>query len=417
LQRTKALKTMVKYSDIKVVSEQQFSAFKEDHSLPRELLPSLPLENSTHALVISGIRRCGKSTLMRQHIGKQIQDAFYLNFDTPKLFHFEIQDFELLDTLIQESGKRNLYFDEIQVVEGWELYVRQKLDEKFNVCITGSNASLLSKELGTKLTGRHISKELFPFSYAEYLHYHTLKADDVSFMSYLNDGGFPEYVRTKNGDILSALFDDILYRDIAVRYGVRDVTSLKALLLYLAANYGNLVSANKLSGIIGIKSPKTVLEYMSYFEEAYLINRIPKFSWSLKVQSLNPQKVYFIDTALSKEITVSFTDNTGRLLENVVYWELRRHYKQLYYFNENNSECDFVVCEKNTPVMLIQVCLTLNRENQKREIDGVHEAMKYFKMDKGFIITLNQTDKIRVESGWIDVIPVYELDKYLLKSL
>lgn len=402
---------MVKLSDIKLVSEQQYAVFKEDDSLPRELLPSLPKDTSTHALVISGIRRCGKSTLMRQHIGLHIDDAFYLNFDTPKLFQFEIADFELLDILIQESGKRNLYFDEIQVVEGWELYVRQKLDEKFNVCITGSNASLLSKELGTKLTGRHISKELFPFSYTEYLRFHSWEANEKSFLSYLDDGGFPEYIKTRNGDILSALFDDVLYRDIAVRYGVRDVTSLKALLLYLAANYGNLISANKLSGIIGIKTPKTVLEYLSYFEKAYLIGRISKFSWSLKAQSINPQKVYFIDSALSKETTVTFTENTGRLLENAVYWELRRHFKQIYYFNENNSECDFIVCEKNVPVMLIQVCLTLNTENQRREVAGIQGAMKFFKMDKGVIVTLNQTDRMRIEEGWIEIIPAYEIGK------
>ena len=402
---------MIKLSDIKLVSEQQYAVFKEDDSLPRELLLSLPKDTSTHALVISGIRRCGKSTLMRQHIGLHIDDAFYLNFDTPKLFQFEIADFELLDILIQESGKRNLYFDEIQVVEGWELYVRQKLDEKFNVCITGSNASLLSKELGTKLTGRHISKELFPFSYTEYLRFHSWEANEKSFLSYLDDGGFPEYIKTRNGDILSALFDDVLYRDIAVRYGVRDVTSLKALLLYLAANYGNLISANKLSGIIGIKTPKTVLEYLSYFEEAYLIGRISKFSWSLKAQSINPQEVYFIDSALSKEITVTFTENTGRLLENSVYWELRRHFKQIYYFNENNSECDFIVCEKNVPVMLIQVCLTLNAENQRREVAGIQGAMKFFKMDKGVIVTLNQTDRMRIEEGWIEIIPAYEIGK------
>lgn len=404
---------MIKLSDIKLVSEQQYAVFKEDDSLPRELLSSLPKDTSTHALVISGIRRCGKSTLMRQHIGLHIDDAFYLNFDTPKLFQFEIADFELLDILIQESGKRNLYFDEIQVVKGWELYVRQKLDEKFNVCITGSNASLLSKELGTKLTGRHISKELFPFSYTEYLQFHSWEANEKSFLSYLDDGGFPEYIKTRNEDILSALFDDVLYRDIAVRYGVRDVTSLKALLLYLAANYGNLISANKLSGIIGIKTPKTVLEYLSYFEEAYLIGRISKFSWSLKAQSINPQKVYFIDSALSKETTVTFTENTGRLLENAVYWELRRHFKQIYYFNENNSECDFIVCEKNMPVMLIQVCLTLNAENQRREVAGIQGAMKFFKMDKGVIVTLNQTDKMRIEEGWIEIIPAYEIGKLI----
>lgn len=223
-------------------------------------------DNSSHALVISGIRRCGKSTLMRQRIGGDTEDAFYLNFDTPKLFRFAIQDFEMLDELITESGKHYLYFDEIQVVEGWELYVRQKLDQKYNVCITGSNASLLSKELGTKLTGRHISKELFPFSYIEYLHFRKMEANVDSFALYMQEGGFPEYLRSKNGEVLSSLFDDILYRDIAVRYGVRDVLSLKTLLLYLAGNFGNSTSANKLANLIGVKTAKTVSEYLGFLK-------------------------------------------------------------------------------------------------------------------------------------------------------
>ena len=269
---------MVKFSDIKEVYNQQQEFFKHDESLSRELLATLPVDNTNHALVISGIRRCGKSTLMRQHVGPTIDEAFYLNFDTPKLFRFDIKDFELLDLLIDETGKRNLYFDEIQVVEGWELYVRQKLDQRFNVCITGSNASLLSRELGTKLTGRHISKELYPLSYKEFLRFRSLTPCAESFMEYLRDGGFPEFVRTGNQDVLTALFDDILYRDIAVRYGIRDVVSLKALLLYLAANFGNLASANKLAGMVGIKTGKTALEYLSYFEEAYFISRMPKFS-------------------------------------------------------------------------------------------------------------------------------------------
>lgn len=407
---------MVKYSDLKFVCEQQLSFFAQDDFLSRELLPLLPTDTYNHALVISGIRRCGKSTLMRQRIGDRVQEVFYLNFDTPKLFNFDIHDFELLDALIEESGRRELYFDEIQVVEGWELYVRQKLDEKFYVCITGSNASLLSKELGTKLTGRHISKELFPFSYTEFLTYRSLEAGEDSFKIYLQDGGFPEYVRTENTDILTGLFDDIIYRDIAVRYGVRDVMSLKGLLLYLAANFGNLASANKLAGLVGIKSSKTALEYLSYFEEAYLINRMPKFSWSLKVQNVNPQKIYFIDSALSRAITVPFSDNLGHFLENSIYWELRRRYRQLYYFNENKSECDFVVCERNEPIMLIQVCLELNVDNQQREIKGLREAMDFFKKDRGYIVTLNQTDKMRTEAGWIEVFPAYKLIENLWGS-
>lgn len=402
---------MIKYSDIKIVYEQQRLFLQNDESLKRESLASLPMDNNSHALVISGIRRCGKSTLMRQRIGSDTEDAFYLNFDTPKLFRFAIRDFEMLDELITESGKHSLYFDEIQVVEGWELYIRQKLDQKYTVCITGSNASLLSKELGTKLTGRHISKELFPFSYTEYLHFRKMEATADSFALYMQEGGFPEYLRSKNGEVLSSLFDDILYRDIAVRYGVRDVLSLKTLLLYLAGNFGNSTSANKLANLIGIKTAKTVSEYLGFFEEAYLVHQIAKFSWSLKVQAVNPKKIYFIDTALAKEVTLSFTENSGHQLENLVYWELRRQYKYIYYFYENNSECDFVVCQEKTPVLLVQVCHLLNGDNQQREVKGLCEAMRFFKMNNGLIITMNQTDKIRTDEGWIQVLPAYHYFK------
>lgn len=399
---------MVKYSDIKAVYEEQRSFLKDNKSLKREALASLPTNNANHALVISGIRRCGKSTLMRQRMGMNTEDAFYLNFDTPKLFRFDIQDFEMLDEIIIQSGKHHLYFDEIQVVEGWELYIRQKLDQKYDVCITGSNASLLSKELGTKLTGRHISKELFPFSYTEYLQYKSLGADANSFFSYMNEGGFPEYVRSGNEEVLASLFDDILYRDIAVRYGVRDVRSLKALLLYLAGNFGNQTSANKLAGIVGVKSSKTISEYLSFFEEAYLVHQVEKFAWSLKAQMVNPKKTYFIDTALAKAVTVSFSENKGHLLENMVYWELRRHYKEIHYFYENNSECDFVVHKEETPVMLIQVCHTLSGDNQQREINGLCEAMRFFNIDKGFIVTMDQTDKTRIDEGWIEIVPAFD---------
>lgn len=324
------------------------------------------------------------------------------------MFDFKIADFELLDKLITKSKKNELYFDEIQVVEGWELYVRQKLDAHYKVCITGSNASLLSRELGTKLTGRHINKELFPFSYSEYLAFKSLDATEESLLQFMLDGGFPEYLKSGNGDILLSLFDDILYRDIAVRYGIRDVKSMKSLLLYIASNYGNLFSANKLTNFVDVKTAKTILEYLNYFEGSYLINTVPKFSWSIRTQIINPKKIYFIDTALSSAVSISNASNMGHLLENIIYWELRRHYTDIYYFNENNIECDFIVRERNAVANVIQVCYELTSNNENREISGVRDAMAYFKQEKGIIITMNQSDTIRVDEGIISVIPAYE---------
>jgi predicted AAA+ superfamily ATPase len=279
------------------------------------------------------------------------------------LFDFELANFKLLDNIIKTTQKKTLFFDEIQVVKGWELYIRQKLDEGFKVVVTGSNASLLSRELGTKLTGRHITKELFPFSYEEFLSFKSLKSGAASFQKYIDSGGFPEYVKTKNDDILINLFSDILNRDIIVRHGIRDVRSLKSLAIYLASNVANLVSASGLQQPSGLKTP-TLLDYFSFLQDAYLIDFMPKFSYSLKVQSVNPKKIFVIDSGIIKIVSASFSEDYGRILENLIYWELRRKWKDLYYFSENGKECDFVITSNGKVEQLIQVCYELTQENQ-----------------------------------------------------
>ncbi|MDR2739489.1 MAG: ATP-binding protein, partial [Treponema sp.] len=196
-------------------------------------------------------------------------------FDDLRLYEFSETDYRLLDLLIAESGSGLLFFDEIQSAPRWELYIRQKLDEGFQVLLTGSNASLLSRELGNKLTGRHLSKELFPFSYHEYLRFTGQVAGAQSLDTYLVQGGFPEYLKTGNVDIVAQLQRDILYRDIAVRYGLRDAASLQRLYGFLVSNAAHLVSPSKLTGQAGVKSPSTVLEYFSWFEAAYLIRLVP----------------------------------------------------------------------------------------------------------------------------------------------
>jgi len=399
---------MIKQSELAaVVQSQQEQQQEKGIGLERDLLHHLPTDLPNHALIISGIRRCGKSTLLSQWMKKIDFEGFFLNFDTPKLYNFELTDFELLDEIIVQSKKKSLFFDEIQVIDGWELYVRQKLDQGYKVAITGSNASLLSKELGTKLTGRHINKELFPFSFSEFLRYHEAIPDAESLLRYMTIGGFPEYIKTENPDILAVLIDDILYRDIAVRYNIRDVKSLKRLLLFLAANNGNLVTATKLTQSLGIKSPATILDYFSFFEQSYLLQLMPKFSYSYRVQLVNPRKVYFVDTGLINVVDVSFSHDLGRKLENVIFWELRRQNKEIYYYNENGYECDFVVCNNKIPEQLIQVCYELNKDNSTREERGLLDAMNFFKLDKGTIITLNQQDTILHREKRIEVVPAH----------
>jgi predicted AAA+ superfamily ATPase len=399
---------MIKQSELAaVVQSQQEQQQEKGVGLERDLLHHLPTDLPNHALIISGIRRCGKSTLLSQWMKKIDFEGFFLNFDTPKLYNFELTDFELLDEIIVQSKKKSLFFDEIQVIDGWELYVRQKLDQGYKVAITGSNASLLSKELGTKLTGRHINRELFPFSFSEFLRYHEAIPDAESLLRYMTIGGFPEYIKTENPDILAVLIDDILYRDIAVRYNIRDVKSLKRLLLFLAANNGNLVTATKLTQTLGIKSPATILDYFSFFEQSYLLQLMPKFSYSYRVQLVNPRKVYFVDTGLINVVDVSFSHDLGRKLENVIFWELRRQNKEIYYYNENGYECDFVVCNNKIPEQLIQVCYELNKDNSTREERGLLDAMNFFKLNKGTIITLNQQDTILHHEKRIEVVPAH----------
>jgi predicted AAA+ superfamily ATPase len=401
---------MIKKSTLEdVITQQRERLRKNNLGLIRPLLGELTEAPEEFALIISGIRRCGKSTLLNQYISKHLETAYlYLNFDTAKLYTFDVHDFQLLDEIIQENSYKWLLFDEIQIINGWEVYVRQKIDEGFRIVITGSNASLLSKELGTKLTGRHITKELFPFSFKEYCAFNKIEKTENAFVEYMNHGGFPGYLKAKTPEIHSSLLDDILYRDIAVRHNIRDIKSLKHLLIFLATNIGKPVSANKLKQVVGVKSTATISEYFNYFEDSYLIQLVSKFSYSQKVQMVNPKKIYFIDSGLQNAISGSYSRDLGRKLENIVFWELRKQNKSLNYYNENAKECDFVVSHNQNVECLIQVCHTLNKENEKREISGLIDAMDFFKKEKGIIITLNQEDKISIDGKSIQVIPVFK---------
>jgi len=224
----------------------------------------------------------------------------------------------------------------------------------------------------------------------------------------LQTGGFPEYVKTENPDILNALIDDILYRDIVVRYGIKDASSVKRLLSYLFFNTAKLTTPSKLKEIVGVKSSSTVLDYFSYLETSYLIQLLPKFSYSAKSQMLAPKKVYICDTGLIKVGTVLLTENYGYLLENIVFSYLRRRTKELFYFNENNKECDFVELKNGKIEKLLQICWDLNEDSMEREIRGLTEAMRYFKQTQGTIITFNQKDTIHHEDVIIEVIPAHE---------
>jgi predicted AAA+ superfamily ATPase len=386
-----------------LVKSQALKLKSQKNVVSRELQETITVTPS-FALIISGIRRCGKSTLQMNMANADGENSFYLNFDTPLFYGFETADFKILDKVIQSSSKKMLYFDEIQIVKGWESYIRQKLDEEFKVVVTGSNATMLSKELGTRLTGRHVSKELFPFSYREFLAFKKLQSTGKSMEMYLKQGGFPEFLKTNDGEVHVNLVEDIIYRDIAVRFQVRDVRILKNMVLYLISNVGTLVSATKLKQVFGIRSTTTLMEYFSYTEQTYLLGFVPKFSYSIKSQIINPRKVFCIDTGIIHSLSRSFSKNAGHILENAVFLELRRKFKDIYYFNENQSECDFVVFEKNQCKCVIQVCHELNDENTQREFKGATEAARFFNLQKATVVTLNQNDFTILQGITLEII-------------
>ena len=389
-----------------IIRQQEINLHAKEEGMIRDSLCTLPdIDNS--ALIVSGVRRCGKSTLLHQLLKKKHTESLYINFDDPRLYDFEISDFQKLDQLITEAGNRVLMFDEIQIIKGWERYVRQKLDENFKVFVTGSNASLLSKELGTSLTGRHITSELFPFSFKEFCRFKDIEPNEHATKEYMQLGGFPEYLKNPIEEILANLLDDILIRDIAVRYGIKDIRGLKRLTVFLLSNIGNLTSANKLREPAGINSTTTILEYLSHLEQSYLVSLVPMFDYSLKKQTINPKKIYAIDMGLVTSNVNRIKGDEGHKLENMVYNTLRLRYKDIYYHRRDN-ECDFITLEKGAITQAIQVCMELNADNQSREFDGLIDALKFYKLTEGYIITLNQEDVFQIENLKIKVIPYHK---------
>lgn len=402
---------MLRQNQIAQVIDIQEATYKPRHGeILREQLPHIK-NVSEYASIITGMRRVGKSTLLRQiATSKKYQHVTYLNFDDIRLTGFEADDFNRLYKEIRTRESKELFFDEIQLVKGWEIFIHQLLREDYTIYISGSNATLLSVDLGTHLTGRHLQNELFPFSYTEFLTFEKLEASAATFQQYMLKGGIPEYLRTQEPLILSSLLDDVLIRDIAVNKGVSNVQSLRQLAVYLLSNIGKPYSANRLKSICGVASSTTVSDYISYMIDAYLIGSIGLYSDSLQVTARNPKKVYCYDTGLIASLSLSKTPDKGRLLENMVFIWLRHHYALDHIFYElGDGECDFVAVDTaNHPELLIQVCYELNDDNFQREMNGLTEAMRKYQLHEGFIITADDEDEFSTEAGKVNVVKAWK---------
>lgn len=377
------------------------------------------LVDCQEVLVLTGVRRCGKSILMQQIRSSRAEKDYFISFDDDRLLHFTVDDFQLLyDVFVEDFGLQcTFYFDEIQLVDGWERFVDRLYKHGNKVIVTGSNAKMLSRELGTLLTGRHVSKEVYPFSLKEYVEVKGIDVSRDSFFTtegrallqnvqnnYLLDGGFPQYVRSKNVEYLKALYNDIIYRDIIVRYKLSAERPLKETVYYLISNATHLFTYNSVAKAVGVKSAETIKDYISYLEETYLVGQLPKYDVKVGEQIKSPKKIYFIDNALVGVIGFSFSANDGSRLENAVYIELRRRGKELFYHNDG-KECDFIVREGIRISEAYQVCMTIRDEKTRsRELDGVRSAMKAYSLTEGYIITCDENEDINVEEGTIHVV-------------
>ena len=374
-------------------------------------------------VILSGVRRCGKSTLLHQIRAVNKEKEYYLNFDDERLLHFTIDDFQQLhETFIELFGvQKTFYFDEIQNISNWEFFIRRLDNEGNKVYITGSNANLLSKELGTHLTGRHIQIELYPFSFKEFLDFKHVKISEEDFYTtegraqlrkqfehYLNQGGFPEYLKNNNTEYLKSLYNSILYRDILVRNNISNEFEIRELGYFVSGNIAKPISFNGLKHVINVKHVNTVKNYLTHFEDTYLVFLLNKFDYSIKKQLNNPKKLYFIDNALARNISYRFSEDRGRFLENMVFLELKRRAYELYY-HKNNYECDFLLREKSKIVKAIQVTTSLMDGNtKKREVNGLLEALDTHNLQEGIICTENEEFTMEVEDKIIKVMPVWK---------
>jgi predicted AAA+ superfamily ATPase len=386
-------------------------------------------------VIITGPRRGGKSSLMKLICDDLIKEnkvppsnILYLNFEDERFVKFDSGDFaqiyELFLQINKPMGRLYFFLDEIQNVTGWERWVNRLYEnENIKIFITGSNASLLSSEISTALTGRNRTVTNFPFSFGEFLtfknyrlqendFYQTRKRAVIKtfFQEYLKLGGYPEIIKINDPTLLEQYFKDIIYRDILPRYSIKKIKEIRELCLFLASNLASIHSYNKLQNLIEVKSINTVKTYLEILEEAYLFFRINLFDYSIKRQIYNPSKIYIIDTALGNSISFKFSENIGHIYENLVFLELKRRNKEIYYWkSKKGKEVDFLIKKGLNIEEAIQVSYNLDyKKTLDREIESLLMAKDEFKIKHLSIITEDEEAEKEIGDVKIKIIPLWK---------
>lgn len=382
------------------------------------------------ASIVTGVRRSGKSTVLLQVLKRIISDGiparntFYINFEEPAFapylnLEFLLQSYDAYLEKFNPQGKIFIVLDEMQLVPQWEKFVRGLYDRGENIKFyaTGSSAKLLSKEFGSALTGRIYSNEVFPLSFREFLEFQNKQSllDNLSgkgspalrnyFKRYMEFGGFPQVVLTNQEkdkmQILKDYYSAIIEKDIVQRYEVRDVKKLKEFTLNLITNISSTFSGYQAEKQQKISQP-TANKFLQYAQEVFLIQTTDYFSYSFTKQKINPCKVYAIDPGLYNAVSFKFSENLGRIFENLVYLEYRRKRKEAFYWKGKN-EIDLLIRKGVKIEKIINVCWELNKENKQREIAGLKEAMDKFKLKEAEIITIGYEEEVKVDDKKIKI--------------
>lgn len=380
------------------------------------------LLNSHLIKLLTGPRRVGKST--QALLILRNRNFAYLNFDSQQLL--DAWDADLVMRMLDDvyPGYEYLLLDEVQNLDAWDLWVSELYRLGKNLVITGSNAKMLSSEMATALTGKYLKVEMLPFSLEEFFDWNKLdlkklnpeqQADASALMDdYLRNGGYPEVVASRQltRTYLDTLFDSIVWKDVAKRHSVRNVTDLNDLALYLVSNFCNPVSANELTEELGFSSVNTTKKFMDYLHEPYLFYYLPRYNNKLKLMKKAPRKVYVVDNGFVAAKAFSLSDNLGRLLENQVFVELLRQgydtdKTMFYYRSRNDKEVDFVLRKGTHIEQLVQVCYDMsNAKTEKREVDSLLECAAELNCSNLAIVT-NDDERIIEKDGFrIDVVPV-----------
>ncbi|MEK6873818.1 MAG: ATP-binding protein [Nanoarchaeota archaeon] len=412
-----------------ILFEQQKDFEEENPTIPREMTQkAIKLVSLEMPLVITGIRRCGKSFLLKiikDELELKDREYFYINFNDDRLVKFEVEDFQKIIDFINEQNYKEkcfLFIDEIQEVSGWEKWI-DRIKNKYKIFITGSNSRLLSSEIATILTGRSIRLSLTPLNFREFLQANNkviknwkldLKEQSIirkELKFFIEIGGIPKRVITGQDIVIKELYEDIFYKDIIKRFAKLD-KQIKEIALFFFSNPSSLISLRAISKMSQLKNIATVKSILEAFESSFLFFFINKFDYSVKTQIQNPRKVYCMDNGFLVNMGFRMSEDKGKLLENLIAIELKRREKEMFYYSDK-YECDFVIREANKIKEAIQVTYELNEKNKEREIAGLIEALNKFKLKEGLIITFDQEDKIKFGGKIIKLLPAW---KWLLEE-